>query len=75
MLSKEYLSLSIKERADYLSKVIIMAQDQYYFRYFERVINSASTTGFFDKVSPGDPAHPEIRDLDAGPIENGISKS
>lgn len=72
MLSKEYLSQSIREQSEFIAKVIIMAQSEQYNMQFSNEVFFAEKLGFFDKVAPGDPSHPEIKDLD-NPIENGPS--
>jgi hypothetical protein len=64
--------MTSKEQAEYLSLVIIAAQSDDYFLEFKELIAHAKHFGLYDKVSPGDPGHEHIRDLD-NPIENGIS--
>lgn len=73
MLSKKYLGQSLPEQSDFLAKVIIMAQSEEYNMEFSNLVWMAGKAGLFNKVSPGDPSHDHIRDLDAPPIENGIS--
>lgn len=70
MLNKTYLSLSLKERSDYLAKVIILAQSDVSYNWFNQRVQDAEMIGFFEMVGPGDASHPEIKDLD-NPIENG----
>jgi hypothetical protein len=60
------------ERAEYLAKVIILAESDKYFEQFETMVFLETAEGFFDKIGPGDPSSPEIADLD-NPIDNGIS--
>lgn len=72
MISKEYLSLSLKERSEFIGKVVIMAQSEEYNLQFCNMLWYADNAGFFDRVSPGDPSHPSIKDVDS-PIENGPS--
>lgn len=72
MLSKKYLEMTVPEKAEYMAKVIILAQHERYFVFAETMVTSAEVSGVFDKVAPGDPASAEISDLD-NPIENGIN--
>lgn len=72
MLSKEFSSLTHREQSEFMSKIILMAQSEDFNLSFNNLLYLAVKSGFFEKVSPGDPSHPSISDLD-NPIENGIS--
>lgn len=70
MISKTYQEMSLKERSDYMAKVIILAESSASFEWFQKRVQEAEEVGFFELVAPGDASHPEVRDLDS-PIENG----
>lgn len=73
MISPSYLKMHPLDQIDFLSRLIILAQSEEGFATCCDLIAVSKDMGLFDKVQPGDPSHPHIKDLDAGPIENGPS--
>lgn len=66
-----YIDLTVIEKAEFIGKLIIAAQSDYFSECSE-IINHAENTGLYDKIKLSTESHPEILDLD-NPIEGGIT--
>jgi hypothetical protein len=65
-----YIDLTPVEKVDFIGKLIIAAQSDYFGECSE-IINHAQHSGLFEKIKLSSQSHPEILDLDH-PIEGGI---
>lgn len=79
MCSNFYLELTEEQKAEYLAKVIILAQSEDYHLEVIELINRADRNNAFKKVSSPDLTNPQVKkdlaDVDRRPIENYISDS
>lgn len=72
MVHKLYSEMSTPDKIFHMGRIVIAAQSEELFGEFNELLLTAQRLGVFDRATPGDPGHEQIKDVDTPPIENGI---
>ena len=65
---KDYSTLSIFEKWEFMGKLVIAAQHGYFSECSE-IVNRAQSEGLYERIKPVNASHEQIKDLD-NPIHN-----